>query len=935
MTSTIATVNANGWRRKRNLIQNLLDTDLINILAVTETHALPNQQFHIPRYYTFRKDTDGHHGTALLIHNSHVTTPFFLPPQFDHLEYSAATVHLPIGPTVFISYYNPPSHTLPLTLLDYVSRIPKAVLLGDLNARHTSFGDSTSNPNGIILSNALLSLPLSRIHNSNPTFISFRGTSIPDHIITSENLLLFFEDSCTVGTTITSDHLPLLAQCTLAPPILPPAQQKTIPDYNKTDWTNFRRELESILPPRPQPINTSQDIDAAVESLTTSIQHTILNHIPTKIIHINRKPLPPNITRLIKHKRRVYRQFVRTHDPAVKTEWNRLNATVRLLTNRYKEQQWNDACSKLDYRQGRRFWDKLKTLTGLKRHNPSHLCHNNTVTNEPATKANIFADTLKSILTPHEEPLTPGYVAFHYHVQQHVTAALSNPVHLEHPTTTETTPDDIHRIVTSLKNNAPGEDRINNIIIKNLPHLAFEHLAHIFNSCIALAHFPDRWKRASVVMIPKPQKDPTNPLNYRPISLLNNLGKTFERLLALRIRNFCEENSIIPNSQAGFRHHRSTMDPLLQLKTEALAHMNAGHCTVAVCLDIERAFDKVWHEGLLYKLLQIQLPAQLVKLISSYLSNRLSRVRVYDSLSRPFTPTAGVPQGSVLAPFLYLIFCRDIPQPIHPSVSIAQFADDTAYWVSARRSATCNNRMQQQLNRLENWLLEWKLRANPHKTQAICFRHPRMTRSHKLSPRDLGLTLHNTPINFSRRIQYLGIVFTDNLHDGPDLQTTLNKVRQRANLLSALRGSIKGCHPSTLQHTYKTFIRPLIEYRSVLLSTAPSRLLHKCTTAERRILRKIHSLHYLHPSLTIYEDTHMTPITQRLTTLQNKFVKRTITSANPISTSTLTTPIRPSRIPKTKKPYPPPLLLQQFPYQLPDNMTDYLDNIPLKLRTTP
>ena len=158
-------------------------------------------------------------------------------------------------------------------------------------------------------------------------------------------------------------------------------------------------------------------------------------------------------------------------------------------------------------------------------------------------------------------------------------------------------------------------------------------------------------------MIHKPGKDPHKVTSYRPISLLSHIGKLFERILTSRLSNHIESLGLIALHQAGFRTGRATTDNILGLSEDIYRNFNKKEITLAIFFDIEKAFDKVWHNRLIYRLLDsnLKLPQPTQYIISSFLSNRQIKVKIASATSTPFIPQAGVPQGAVLSPLLFLI----------------------------------------------------------------------------------------------------------------------------------------------------------------------------------------------------------------------------------------------------------------------------------------
>jgi hypothetical protein len=439
--------------------------------------------------------------------------------------------------------------------------------------------------------------------------------------------------------------------------------------------------------------------------------HTLIDAkntaIKTKTIPKNRDPLPARIVKAIKEKRKIFREYTRTRDPFLKTAHNRLNAIIRRDINAYREETWSKACETLDYRDGKKFWNKFKALTGQKSVPNHHLVHNAQTYHSPRDKASCFAELLEEV---HQVPHNPNFEdVFFQRITNNVNAfkntrftePLPHPLDDEHMTD-EITTDEVKSIITHLKNSkAPGPDGIRPILLKNLPESALQALTNIYNNCMISLYFPTAWKTAYTIMIPKPGKSPNDPKSYRPISLLNITGKIFERILTNRLNLVLESNNLLPPEQFGFRAQRSTHNPIVELQTDITRHANLAECTVGVFLDIERAFDKVWHDGLIQKLFNIRLNLKFVKLISSFLSNRSCRVKVQNNLSNPIELKAGVPQGSVLSPLLYIVYCSDFPVSGTFRTKTRMFADDTAIWTSHRSAEKAASIIQEELHQIE------------------------------------------------------------------------------------------------------------------------------------------------------------------------------------------------------------------------------------------
>ena len=215
--------------------------------------------------------------------------------------------------------------------------------------------------------------------------------------------------------------------------------------------------------------------------------------------------------------------------------------------------------------------------------------------------------------------------------------------------------DTLIRIVKFLKRGkAPGPDNIHNeVLILGTTTSLFHHLARLFTSSIQIGYIPTAWKLATLRMLLKPDKLPSLTTSYFPISLMSSITKLFERVIEQRLRSYLEDIGFINKYQSGFRQAKSTDDHLFRLSQSVMESFNRREHVVAVFLDVEKAFDNVWHNGLSYKIFMLDLPTKMTCWLSDFLVGRVIQVNVNGFLSDKISPIAGVPQGSVLSPLLF------------------------------------------------------------------------------------------------------------------------------------------------------------------------------------------------------------------------------------------------------------------------------------------
>ena len=392
---------------------------------------------------------------------------------------------------------------------------------------------------------------------------------------------------------------------------------------------------------------------------------------------------------------------------------------------------------------------------------------------------------------------------------------------------------------------ASGQDCIRYTVLKQCPEIVFANLEQIYNICLQTGYFPEPWKQAMGTMIQKTNKNHKITTNYRPISLLSCIGKLFEKILANRIRGELEERKFFNQWQLGYRNKRCAMEHILRLTDDALTGLQANRLGVAVFIDVEKAFDSVWHNGLRYKLMNSELPNKIIRLMSSFISDRTITVKINDEMSDEVKLNAGTHQGSVLSPLLLLMYVNDIPvDPMNNQVKISQFADDLGLWTFGPNATYVQYRIHKTLSALEKWCYKWRIKLNAKKTQLIVLK--KNGRQHK----------KNQALIIRRRNRSCG--------------------RSNLNLLRLLSGTNWGCKPKIIMQLYKQYVRPVLEYGAIALLSAPKTTLEKIQLVQNKAIKIAYRLPWCTSKRKIHQLAEIEPIKNRFQSLANKFIHTVI-----------------------------------------------------------
>ena len=439
----------------------------------------------------------------------------------------------------------------------------------------------------------------------------------------------------------------------------------------------------------------------------------------------------------------------------------------------------------------------------------------------PQDKANIlnnfFIQQSQQSIT--DSPTTTPPI----HTTTVITSTLSNIT---------TFPAEVESLLKQLDTNkSPEHDEIPTRLLKEAAAELAPSLATPYNLSFQTGDIPQDWKDATVSPIYK-KGAKTSPTNYRPISLLRITSKIQAKIVYSRL--YQQIFPHLPTHQSGFRQHDGTELQLARLVHQISAARDSGQSVLACFFDLSKAFDRVWHERLLAKLLHYGVSERVLAWLKTYLTGRRQRVQVQDCTSSWLTIPAGVPQGSVLGPLLFLIYTIDLPHACtSTNTTCSQFADDTALITSTPSIQTSEQQLQEAVSSAGRWLQDWHLLVNVEKTVTMLFHHDNGP-PERLPTIYYTIYLQDHLLNVARKQRHLGIVFQHDLRWAEHNNTILNKSLTTLKNLLRLRNSLNS---SALSYLYCTYIRPKLEYACTALSPLPINTLDRLERFQRKAAR--------------------------------------------------------------------------------------------------
>ena len=891
----ISYANIQTWTNEKNsaltayLTKN--NPDIILMADIGKTDQ--NKPIKIFQYLVFanNKNNENSAGAAIAVKKG---IRFKILNSFDH-DTIGIQVETKAGPLIILTNYSPPRHkNLPKSDLDYAIQNNWPVLIAaDLNARHSMFGyTGRSNPKGSQLNNIIFNNKLNYIGPGFPTYFCHNNTqgTKPDIVLTNSK---FFQNyrikpsgmgpSDHIGINLKISCDPILVEC--------PARE----DYKNTKWGLYKNILKDfpLVNLEGKHLNIIfNEIDALysmiykakekatpivkfkrIRSLNSSIKFKRL----TKILDIySLKLLSNGMTPYLERKINETRNSLVEEGNSMKYLWweeqlckveeaAKDNSKFWRQVNKIQGKPSNQIPtlkSRIDDREvvAETQEEKIKLLTNIW----SNIYHISHLENQQFCQIN--ENKVKEHLNKITDKITPKWTIDFKELENNNNNYLNLKIDVE----------DVKFSIKSLKDKCPGPSKLRKNHFVNLPDNILHNITHLFNSCLSVGYYPKQFKHAHIILIHKPGTEKQDPLNYRPISLLNTLGKIFGKILNRKLMQFLDHNNVIRDSQHGFRSKRGT-NSLLSNMYERIAREKDDKKTLitVVTRDISKAFDKVHRESLIYKLSQLNLPDPLLRIVSNYLHDRTAQIKLYSKLGDVFNLKSGVPQDDILSPLLFLIMMNELPDRSWEGNKrnfVFQYADDFTQIIvtkcnkiNDRARAIHRESVQAEILKQNKYEQKWKIKSNLCKFKMIMIGN---------TPKQ-NIIVENVSINYSDKAKILGLKFKSRNFFKDQVDENIRKAKAELSRLYKLRYLKK----KLKTRLYKSKALPHLTFASVPLNICSHNQIKRLQVVQNKAIRWITNTYYPN-TCNIDEQQHLLkiePINERINRLaQNIWYKAEI-----------------------------------------------------------
>ena len=541
-------------------------------------------------------------------------------------------------------------------------------------------------------------------------------------------------------------------------------------------------------------LNSCEDVNEMWECWKQLFFHVLDSHAPKKSVRVREHNLPwisAEIRVLLRTRTYFLTKAHRTNDPDDWRKYRKLRNKVTTTLRKAEKEYFQEVARN----QGnpRAVWKDLNKVIGRGRKDRIGTIQvNGRDIVRSLDKAEEFNRYYVSCI-PSPPSIDPGSIGFQ---------ALEDSFSFQ-----RVDAEDVEKILRCIKvNKATGPDGLSPRLLRLTAPAIAKSLATVFNASLERGEIPNDWKVANVSPVFK-AGDKGSMSNYRPISVLPEIAKLFEKLVHQQLYAYLQEHNILHPAQSGFRPGHCTQDVVVASVDDWRRGLDNNHVVGAVLVDLSRAFDSISHDLLLCKMDLYGIRGKAKQWFHSYLSDRKQRVVVDGEVSPWSTIRMGVPQGSILGPLLFTLFINDLPSVLQ-STKTMLYADDTTIYHSCPDPQQLQEALADDLLRMTSWLKTNHLHINVRKTKLLLL--ARRGRAHELDR--VRLSVNDVEIERQNNVKFLGVIIDSELNWEKHVAAVRRKCIGGLATVRRLRHTL----PASLKaRLYSALIQPHLDYCAV------------------------------------------------------------------------------------------------------------------------
>ena len=774
---------------------------------------------------------------SIILVNTNLSTEHYEQIQFQNTDITGIDIRTEVNRLMILNVYNDCNHNAALEeITDYLARrfpddhIPDnchVIVVGDFN-RHHAWWENENNAH--LTSSETMIQPLidlitrfdlkMALPAKIPTLqaLSTGNWTRPDNVWCSNHTTeLFIQCDTNPGLRgPNTDHLPILSKIDFS---LNHNVPKPSRNFRSTDWEAFNKHLTTLLPlSDPQRITNNTEFRTTLDTLTTALRSTI-----EAIVPIN-KPFPftkrwwtHDLSTLRKKKNRLARTAYRwrglPNHPSHTAHRETTQEYAKLIETTKKEhwEEWLLNASERDIWTANKYTtdpptdggkSRIPTLNFVNESGDNQRTANNAEKSKALAKT-FFPPPPANPSIPHSCYPQPTNI-FRYFTRAQIEKAIGR--------------------LAAYK--APGPDGIPNVVLKKSCELITDHLYYIFRAIFELDAYPDEWRESTTVVLRKPGKPSyEEPKAYRPIALLNTLGKLFSSLVADDLSHYCETREVLPKNQFGGRPTRSTSDSMLLLTHTIKEKWRQKKVASVLFLDVQGAFPNVVKEVLIHNMRLRAIPVKYIRLVELMLSGRKTRLSFDDYTSDYIAIDNGNNQGCPLSMIYYAFYnagLLEISPPETKDEAQYGFVDDVALLATGNSLEETHAKLADMMTR-PGGAFDW---SEDHHSQFELSKLALMDFSPKPF-RETPLTVTHprtnkvTTIEPVRSYRFLGILFDPKLKWKAQTEQATRSTETWINLVRRLARTSTGISAKGMRQLYIAIAIPKMSYAAEVWYTLP------------------------------------------------------------------------------------------------------------------